>query len=294
MDIRTLHYCVAISKELSFTKVAEQSHITQQALSHQIISLERELGYQLFNRTNRSVKVTPAGEVFIEIIDGALQLIEKAINSGNEFSMGSKGILSIAFTGFYEQSLVISAMTRFIDTHLDIIIDVRNVLFENAIDMLNNGIVDLICVTHFNKLVFSDKYMTRKIPSGPFKVLISSKHPMASKEVFSNEDLMSETLVLVDHRNNDIIHSSMLNDIRDMLEGMPKKVIYARDIASVISMVQAGMGYALSPGKYKPGLSDANLAFKEAESISKEVYTQFIWLKENNLPYITDFVDLAV
>jgi len=65
MDLRQLEYVVAVADSLSFTRAAEKCHVVQSALSHQIQRLETELDMRLFERTSRSVRTTPAGELLL-------------------------------------------------------------------------------------------------------------------------------------------------------------------------------------------------------------------------------------
>ncbi|HWM05976.1 MAG TPA: LysR family transcriptional regulator [Actinophytocola sp.] len=61
MEIRQLMCVEAVSRHRHFTRAAEELHVTQSVLSHQIRQLERELGTPLFERTSRRVAVTEAG-----------------------------------------------------------------------------------------------------------------------------------------------------------------------------------------------------------------------------------------
>ena len=65
MDVRQLEYFVAVAEELSFTRAAARCHVVQSALSYQIARLERENGVLLFERSSRSVRLAPAGEVLL-------------------------------------------------------------------------------------------------------------------------------------------------------------------------------------------------------------------------------------
>ncbi|WP_199552899.1 LysR family transcriptional regulator [Streptomyces sp. N35] len=65
MELRQLRYALAVAETRNFTRAARQCYVAQSALSHQIGSLERELGVQLFARTSRRVELTPAGEAFL-------------------------------------------------------------------------------------------------------------------------------------------------------------------------------------------------------------------------------------
>jgi LysR family transcriptional activator of glutamate synthase operon len=62
MELRQLRYAEAVARHRHFTRAAEELHVAQSALSHQVRKLEAELGTELFERTSRSVAPTEAGE----------------------------------------------------------------------------------------------------------------------------------------------------------------------------------------------------------------------------------------
>ena len=66
MNLRQLQYAVALSRTLNISQTAENLKITQPALSKQILSLEKELGLALFDRSTTPLKLTQAGENFIK------------------------------------------------------------------------------------------------------------------------------------------------------------------------------------------------------------------------------------
>lgn len=61
MDLRVLRYFLTVAKEQSFTKAAEQLHITQPTLSRQLAALEEDLGTKLFNRGGHCITLTNEG-----------------------------------------------------------------------------------------------------------------------------------------------------------------------------------------------------------------------------------------
>lgn len=79
MHIESLKYFQDIAKIKSISKVANRSHISQPALSQQIQKLEDSLGKQLFIRSNRGVKLTPAGEVVLKYADNIIRTYEKML-----------------------------------------------------------------------------------------------------------------------------------------------------------------------------------------------------------------------
>lgn len=78
MELQQLRYVVEVAETSSFTRAAERCFVTQSALSHQIAALERELGRRLFVRSTRSVRLSEAGEAFVEHARTALRAAEQA------------------------------------------------------------------------------------------------------------------------------------------------------------------------------------------------------------------------
>ena len=66
MNLKDLEYLVAVSETLHFGRAAQRCFVSQPTLSGQINKLEQELGVMLFERTNRSVHITPMGETMTE------------------------------------------------------------------------------------------------------------------------------------------------------------------------------------------------------------------------------------
>ena len=75
MNLRDLQYIIAVAETRHFGKAAQRCYVSQPTLSGQIKKLEEDLGVTIFERTNRSVEVTPIGEA---ILEHARQIMEQA------------------------------------------------------------------------------------------------------------------------------------------------------------------------------------------------------------------------
>ncbi len=79
MTIKQLHYFIAVAEAKSFTHAARNYFIAQTAMSQQISAMEKELGFRLFHRTNRSVELTEAGAVLFRQVRPLALALEDAL-----------------------------------------------------------------------------------------------------------------------------------------------------------------------------------------------------------------------
>lgn len=89
-----------LSQERNFSHVAEKLNITQPALSKQILSLEKDLGVKLFDRTTTPLTLTPAGEYFIQQAQELLYKEDQLFHALGRFRTGEEGRLSIGISPF--------------------------------------------------------------------------------------------------------------------------------------------------------------------------------------------------
>src|SRR5256885_11357522 len=92
MELHQLRSFCAVAETGSFSRAAEQSHVSQPSLSQQILKLEDELGARLFDRLGRSVRLTELGKTFLPRAHAVLRELEAAkgdVVEGKEFIAGS-------------------------------------------------------------------------------------------------------------------------------------------------------------------------------------------------------------
>src|SRR5215216_3789871 len=81
VDLRRLRYFLLVAEERSFSRAARRAGISQQALSNQIKSLEREIDCVLFFRTTRRVELSPAGQALLPKARASLASAAEALAS---------------------------------------------------------------------------------------------------------------------------------------------------------------------------------------------------------------------
>lgn len=97
MRTSQLEYFTAVAETLSFTRASELCHVAQPAISQQIQSLEKELGFSLFVRSTKGVELTPPppGRQYHQDISSVLAALRRADQHAAAIAHGQAGTLDI-------------------------------------------------------------------------------------------------------------------------------------------------------------------------------------------------------
>lgn len=99
IELRHLRYFLAVAETLHFGKAAAQLGMAQPPLSQQIKTLENIVGYRLFDRTTRGVRLTAVGQYLLERTRKTLERVDQDIEMARRLGNGQEGILSVGFPG---------------------------------------------------------------------------------------------------------------------------------------------------------------------------------------------------
>ena len=97
MELRQLRYFVAVGEEQHYGRAEQRLRVAQPALSRQIQNLEEEIGFNLFERLPRGVKITAAGEFLLKEARRLLQEVPDATASARRIASGQAGTLRLGF-----------------------------------------------------------------------------------------------------------------------------------------------------------------------------------------------------
>lgn len=117
MNTRQLQYAITLAKVRNFSQVAEMLHISQPALSKQIINLEGELGLKIFDRGTTPLTLTAAGEYFIREAEALCYREEQLLRSMEQFRTGEAGRLTIGITPFRSSYLIPKVVKKIRDQY---------------------------------------------------------------------------------------------------------------------------------------------------------------------------------
>ena len=170
--------------------------MTQPPLSRQIQNLERAVGVQLFERDNRKVELTTAGEAFLIEARRMLALASGALEQAQRIQAGSAGTLRIGFTAVSTFSVLTSLLNIISDAYPDIHLDLFEMVTKEQISGLLNGEIDLgLARPPFDKTAFASRLLYRE----ELLLAVPSSHRLSHLDrPVSAEDLVNEPLIMYD------------------------------------------------------------------------------------------------
>ena len=113
IELRHLRYFLAVADALHFSKAAERLGMAQPPLSQQIRRLEQLLGYRLFDRTTRGVKLTLAGQLLAERARTTIEKVQDDLEQVRRLGRGEAGTLTVGFSG----SVMLTTLPAAIETY---------------------------------------------------------------------------------------------------------------------------------------------------------------------------------
>jgi DNA-binding transcriptional LysR family regulator len=142
LDFKQLESFVTIAKLKSFSKSADKLYLTQPTISNHIHLLEKELGTILFNRTNKNITLTRAGDILYEYAISILNKKDHAYFSLNEFKGKIEGTLEISSSSIPELYFLTDAICRFNVKYPDVKYSLMKYDTRQVIDKIISGDID--------------------------------------------------------------------------------------------------------------------------------------------------------
>lgn len=241
IEFRHLRTIKAIHDTGGLARAADQLHITQSALSHQIKGIEDQAGVELFVRRSKPLKLSAAG---MKMLAAAERILPQVAELEAEFSgliAGSAGRLHIAIECHACFEWLFPVLEQFRKAWPDVDVDIRPGLAFDALPALRKEEVDLVVSSDPEALPETD--FTPLFDYEPVFVA-SASHPLAQKDVIEAEDFRGETLITypVDRARLDVF-SQLLTPAKVEPAGVRQVEL----TAVILLLVASNRGVAVLP-----------------------------------------------
>ena len=243
MNLRDLKYIVSVAESHHFGKAAERCFVSQPTLSGQIKKLEEELDVSIFERTNRSVEVTPVGEIILDHARQILEQVDVIQQVAQTYQDPLAGPLRIGAIPTLSPYLMPSILMPLKNKHPQMKLVLSEELTDTLMERLKNHEIDAALIaTEVDEQDFGIMPLFKE----PFWLAYPCEHPIACKTEISRNDLDNVDLLLLAEGHclakqaMDICHQSR-KDLGDMAD------LRASSLETLLQMVSAGFGSTLVP-----------------------------------------------
>jgi DNA-binding transcriptional LysR family regulator len=247
IELRHLRYFVAVAEELHFGRAALRLHLAQPPLSQQIRKLEEILGYPLFFRTSRAVKLTSAGEVFLERARRTLRNVQEDMEEARSVGRGEEGFLRVGFIG----SGMLTALPAMLGRYRRLYPKVNLQLHESY----TSAVVQKLLKTELDAGFLRDGGQASGLEieplfSEPFMAVLPKKHPLANRKTISARDLRDEPFVFFAPSAGTLAYEKPVSLCEE--HGFrPHVVQEAPQWLTIMRLVGAGLGVTIAPACVK-------------------------------------------
>ncbi|MFJ1900065.1 MULTISPECIES: LysR family transcriptional regulator [unclassified Streptomyces] len=243
MELRHLSAFVAVAEELHFGRAAKRLQMAQPPLSQQIRQLEKELGVQLFERNTRSVRLTSAGESFLQPVRTVFDDLGVAVRAAKAAGRGEYGRVGIGFAGASSHE-TLPRLTRAVRAaHPGIELVMTGQTYANvALARVADGSLDL----GFVRLPVTQPGVAhRVIDEEELVCALPSDHPLAARDSVSIEALAGEPFVSFPANTGSTVRDAMVGAC-EAAGFNPRVVQEAPDSYTIMALVAAGVGVTLT------------------------------------------------
>lgn len=240
-DLQQLQAFVAVAERGSFRVAADQIHLSAPALSRRIDKLETILGARLFNRTTRTVELTPLGRVFLERARAALDDLETAMLGIADIAASRSGSVTVACV----PSAAIHFLPSVVRSFSERFPLIRIRVIDEAADQVLASVVS-------GESDFGISFLGRQLPgvdfdpihTDPFVLAMLREHPLAKRKTLAWSDLGGERLIAVARSSG---NRQLLDNAMAKAGINPSYRFEVSHIATLLGMVDAGLGLAAVP-----------------------------------------------
>ena len=288
MELRHLRYFVAVGEEQHYGRAALRLRVVQPALSRQIQDLEEEVGFKLFERLPRGVKLSAAGKLFLEDARRILREVNEAAARAERVARGQSGTLRVGFTESASwRGVVPESFRRFREMHPDAELQLQPLPSLVQLEAVRSGRLDAGFL--FNMPKADPEVDGRRVAIQRIELAAPRGHPLTKLKQVRLRDLASTSFVWFPRREAPALYDRLMREcFRGGLKS-PSIVQEGKDEATILSLVATGMGvgWVLDTSRWRRPKSVVILSVVDMD-LPQEL--SLAWRRDNRSPLLASFV----
>lgn len=239
MEIRHFRYFLSVARLGHFTRAAEQLGIAPPTLSRQIQDMERQLGVRLFERSQREVCLTAAGEALLPEAEQAVRQFDAAQLGAQRAGRGDVGrielgyVASAAFSGLLQQQV-----TRFSQSHPGVVLNIREQPMAESPALVRDGVLDIAYVR--TPMDLHEELVAMDLHEEGFVLALPASSRLNELPQIMAARLATETFILPEQISGTLAVAAQGGFV-------PRLGPQPGSLVAVITLVSLGQGVALVP-----------------------------------------------
>ncbi len=270
----------------TLTEAANALCLSQPALSHQIGYLEKKLGVTLWEREGRSLRLTQAGTLLLEVAHQVLPVLSQAEKTLAAYSEGRQGILRIGVECYPCFEWLTGVIGQFMQQMPDIDVDIVHKFQFSGLEGLLNHHIDVLITPD---LVKKEKIDYEILAKYQLILLVAADHPLANADYLTPELLSKETLLTfpVPLERLDILTHFLTPSYLE-----PEKLKQIESLEIMLQMTALKRGVCVLP-EWLADIKNKDLKLRKIRIGKKGLYQKlFLALRDpdKTIPYIQKFI----
>jgi DNA-binding transcriptional LysR family regulator len=238
MEMKQIEYFLKLAETGNYLAAAEALFISQSSLSKHILALEKELGFQLFDRSKRKIAITPAGVVFLRHAQEINQAYQTMLVETKQYKTTSA--LTIFAIPVIAQYGITAHIAQFQREYPLIKLTLRELEASAILPALDNHQCDLAFVR--DNYLDRNRYSVLEVACDKMLVVLSNKHRFAARKSLALDELSDENFILFD--KGTVVHELVMDACRNA--GFEPRIFYTSlRVESVLGMVASNSGIAI-------------------------------------------------
>lgn len=288
IPLASLIQTLAVAEYLNFRHAANALGVSQSSVSARVKTLEEDLGVILFERNTRGVRLTEAGRHFVAEVDGAIEILDRAIKTAGMRARGEQGNLRIGVYALIPGSFLASLLERHRRKHPGIEIEIAEGTARNIVMQLRAGQLDVTFVAGSPEI---PDCHSRCLWDERLFVALPSSHPLAEGAGITWADLADDTFIVRHGGTGPQVHDHI---IKRLAGRCPNLSILRFDVerGTLLSMVAQGYGVTIV-GEATLPMHAPGVTFLPILDEPEPLAFSAIWSPHNRSPALRSLLDLA-
>jgi LysR family transcriptional regulator, regulator for metE and metH len=288
LETRHLLLVHEIAEQGGVTRASKRLFLTQSAVSHQLLDLERRLGTRLFHRAGKRMVPTVAGQRVLEAAQSALGRLQQLEDDLRRIALGQEAVLRLStqcYTCYHWLPAILSEYQRRFP-HVDVQIIAEAT--QQPLVALLDGRIDLGIVHEDSD---DERLSYSKLFRDELLLVMSAEHRLARKRHVDAEDLRAEHLILYGVPLPEML---FYREVLVPAGVQPRKISHIQLTEAIVELVRANVGVTvLARWAAAPYLSDGRLASVRisARGLPRQWYAATI--KQTPVPlHLREFIQM--